>query len=214
MARFIVNKSGTVHSIPDEWFDEKIASGYREATAEEVSAWYAGQGLAEPSAADNRRVADASRAEAERNRVLQATVVGPRPGDVDVRLTGPGDPGFIVGADGMRQAPSRITADTLNTSGAAVYSTNGISEQDAHNYEVVVPEVAEVSIRAELPVEAGAKVQAVQDGNPVVQEPTAVGGVPVAGASSDPAGGNPSGAQAEADAAKAKADADAAKNKK
>lgn len=42
MAKFIVNKLGAVHSIPDDW---ETPEGARPATDKEIAAWYTAQGL-------------------------------------------------------------------------------------------------------------------------------------------------------------------------
>ncbi len=45
---FVVNPLGAVHSVPDEWVEALLRQGFRPATAEEVAAWYAMQGLEAP----------------------------------------------------------------------------------------------------------------------------------------------------------------------
>jgi hypothetical protein len=145
--QFIVNKTGTVHSIPDEWLAEKLASGYRAATQDEIDAHYKAQGLKDvPKVAELERDYEKYLGSIDEASLAQATTIGPRPGDVDVRLTKPGDPGFVVGNDGMREVPSHI--NPVTSGGSPAGAGQGVGEQDAHAYEVIVPEVAEAAIHA------------------------------------------------------------------
>lgn len=47
---FVVNRKGATHSVPDEWVEDLLKQGYRLATADEIAAWYAMQGLEVPDA--------------------------------------------------------------------------------------------------------------------------------------------------------------------
>lgn len=49
MAAFVVNPGGVVHSVEDHRAEALYAEGFRPATAEEIAAWYAMQGLDAPA---------------------------------------------------------------------------------------------------------------------------------------------------------------------
>jgi hypothetical protein len=49
MAAFVVNPGGAVHSVEDHRAEALYAEGFRPATAEEIAAWYAMQGLDVPA---------------------------------------------------------------------------------------------------------------------------------------------------------------------
>jgi hypothetical protein len=208
--QFIVNKTGTVHSIPDEWLAEKLASGYRAATQDEIDAHYKAQGLKDvPKVAELERDYEKYLGGVDEASLAQATTIGPRPGDVDVRLTKPGDPGFVVGNDGMREVPSHI--NPVTSGGSPAGAGQGVGEQDAHAYEVIVPEVAEAAIHANAAAvnpEFAAAVEAVKSGAEPSQTPTSTEGPAPANAPAnpvaDPAGGNRA---AEANAQGSTADA-------
>jgi hypothetical protein len=186
---FIVNKSGTVHSIPHEWLREKLESGYRKASQDEIDGYYSEQGLKDaPKVADVDKAYNAYERSLAELELAQSTTIGPRPGDVDVRMTQPGDPGFIVGNDGMRQVPSRINPNTINATGGAAATSQGFGEQDAHAYEAVVPEVTQAAVQnfAAVPVEQVAQMRAADSGEAAVPQPTSVDGPAPAGTAGAP----------------------------
>jgi hypothetical protein len=51
MAAFVVNSGGMTHSVNDDQVEALLQQGFRLATAEEIAAWYAAQGLEVPHAA-------------------------------------------------------------------------------------------------------------------------------------------------------------------
>jgi hypothetical protein len=66
MAAYVVNAGGAVHSVPDDWLEQLLASGYRLATTEEIAAWYAAQGLEVPGATTNDDEPDRGSAQPDR----------------------------------------------------------------------------------------------------------------------------------------------------
>ena len=67
MATFIVNTAGATHSVADDLVEALLAQGFRLATAEEITAWYAMQGLAVPA-----EVSDATSEHGEPDQPRQA----------------------------------------------------------------------------------------------------------------------------------------------
>jgi hypothetical protein len=58
MAAFVVNVGGVTHSVNDDQVEALLRQGFRLATAEEIAAWYAAQGLEVPHAARDDGGAD------------------------------------------------------------------------------------------------------------------------------------------------------------
>jgi hypothetical protein len=66
MAAFVVNPGGAVHSVDDVQVEALLQQGFRLATAEEIAAWHAAQGLEGPDGASIDGGADQPRAAARR----------------------------------------------------------------------------------------------------------------------------------------------------